>query len=184
MQRVDAGNYYTEWPFKKEERRNDGEINNGGINLLLEPHRLEEIHEATDSNGLRPILRKINREGGHLMTLSCAYGLIDHAYYSYLDFTPRASEIACNTDWPDAAEAQWDRLLSSGDEKFPGIRQMLMASISMEAREISLHGSDPQWLVCTYLRARSEQDHFQLCTWLNLLLEKVESISTVEARRT
>lgn len=65
------------WPFSAEERREDGEINNGAINLVLYPEKIDLIHEATEKNGLRQLLLYLNRDDGAFITLGCSYGQLE-----------------------------------------------------------------------------------------------------------
>lgn len=55
MERDTNNDTFVKFPYRRE-IRDDGEINNGGINLIKEPHRINEIHEVKDALGLNYFL--------------------------------------------------------------------------------------------------------------------------------
>lgn len=133
------------WPFSAEERREDGEINNGAINLVLYPEKIDLIHEATEKNRLRQLLIYLNRDDGDFITLGCSYGqLEDGYYYGYLEFSLRDAFSAMHTDWPAAFELQWEKFLLRADAQYPGIKNWLLGNCQWEWR-------------CFYLRPETEQ---------------------------
>lgn len=96
MKQDNDSNHFKRWPYIPE-LRDDGDHNNGGIDLITHPDRVSLIHEATEDNGLRPLLVELNKPGGRFMSLGCASGL-DGSYDSYVEFTLRDHSLAINQD--------------------------------------------------------------------------------------
>ncbi len=88
MERDTNNDTFVKFPYRRE-IRDDGEINNGGINLIKEPHRINEIHEVKDAPWFKLLLIEVNAESGLFMTLGCAYGPLDEYFAGYLDFSFR-----------------------------------------------------------------------------------------------
>ena len=159
-----GSDHFKGWPFVAESRREDGGINNGAFNLVLHPEKIDTIHEATNANGLRPLLVHINRPSGCMMTLGCAYGLeSDGLYYSYLEITIRDAQSAMNKDWPQIFEQKWQQYLDRAESQIEGIKRLLEENLAMTYRRFCLRPeTDQRLLVCIYLRAASEDDHQSL----------------------
>lgn len=165
------------WPFHAEERREDGEINNGAFNLVANPEKIDLIHEATEANGLRPMLKYLNRPEGCFMTLGCAAGVEnDGRYYSYLEFTIRHPELAKSADWPQQFEQKWNQFRSLADSTHPGIAVWLEESCKMAWRRFYLRPeTDQRLLVCMDLRAVSESEHDVLTSHVQKYFQVLES---------
>lgn len=63
MERDSFNDHFTRFPYRKE-RHEDGQINNGGIDLVAEPGRIDEIHEALDVPWLKRFLQDVNSPDG------------------------------------------------------------------------------------------------------------------------
>lgn len=161
MQEIQDAKQFKGWPFRGEDRREDGEINNGAFDLVVHPEKIDAIHEATEANGLRPLLVYLNRTDGHFMTLGCASGLADDGlYYSYLQFTARQAESAMRTAWPQDLEQNWMRFLDHSDTTLPGIAVWLGGRCGMGYQRFFLRPeTDQRLLVCMDLRASNEKEH-------------------------
>lgn len=170
-------NRFQGWPFHAEERREDGEINNGAFDLISQPHKIDSIHEATDANGLRPLIKYLNRPVGCFMTLGCAAGIEDDGlYYSYLELTIRYAELARSTDWPQEFEQKWKHFLERAESQIEGIRHLLEESCRMTYRHFYLRPEiDRRLLVCMDLRAVSEAHHRILISHAQRFFELLES---------
>lgn len=88
MEKSKFNDHFTLFPYRKEVREN-GDINNGGIDLIKDPHRINEIHELTDYPWLKDFVSKINAKDGCFMTFGCVCGPGDGVNYGYIDFSLR-----------------------------------------------------------------------------------------------
>lgn len=88
MEKSRFTDHFTLFPYRKEVRDN-GDVNNGGIDLIKEPHRINEIHELADYPWLKDFVLKINEKNGYFMTFGCVCGPEDGANYGYIDFSLR-----------------------------------------------------------------------------------------------
>lgn len=87
MKRVDRHNFVV-FPYRYAVRDN-GDINNGGIDLTTNPERISDIHEVADYPWLRNFLVTVNAEGGLFMTFGCVAGSVTHSFCGYIDFSLR-----------------------------------------------------------------------------------------------
>lgn len=87
MKRLKRYNFVV-FPYRPSER-DDGEFNNGGIDLVKEPERIEEIHELYGYPWLRDFIARVNAPNGLFMTFGCAIGIIDGTLCGYIDFSLR-----------------------------------------------------------------------------------------------
>jgi hypothetical protein len=67
MEKAKVNDHFTRFPYKKQVRDN-GDINNGGIDLVKEPERIIEIHELNDWPWLKRFVQEINAPNGLFMT--------------------------------------------------------------------------------------------------------------------
>lgn len=170
----DSTNYKI-WPFRSAEVSVNGDRNNGGINLVGSPELIELIHEATEENGLRQLLLSMNAPDRAFMTLGCLTGDTDGAYYSYVEFTPRNQEFARSEDLIKGIHQLWLEWSSNNCASYPGLADSLHQNVKWEFREFSFRGSDPQYLITIYPRARSAQDHKSLLSWVHNFLCSVDA---------
>lgn len=166
MKKCTDTKHFSRWPFIAEEVREDGERNNGGINLITNPEQIEAIHEATDENGLRPIIIQLNAPNSPFMTLGCASGQEDHHYYSYLEFTFRDPEFARHLKSNSTIEHTWTSWLSERCQNHVAMGEAIKNHVTWEYREFSFREKSPQFLVTVYLKAQNIYDHAQLATWI------------------
>jgi len=177
MEEDQDSNHFKGWPFHAEDRREDGNINNGAFDLISHPNKIDSIHEATESNGLRPLIKYLNSPDGCFMTLGCASGIEnDGLYYSYLEFTIRYAELARSTNWPQEIERKWNRFLDRAESQIEGIRYLLEESCRMTYRYFYLRPEiDQRLLVCMDLRAVSEDDHRILASHIQRFFDLLQS---------
>lgn len=164
---------FARWPFVPGEPRDDGEKNNGAFDLTLNPEKIDLIHEATEENGLRPLLQLLNSKDGRYMTLGCASGQEGDLYYSYLEITFRDQDLARSEEANTELEEKWKSWVLDRCKDHPGLADMLMANVAWEYREFSLRKAATQYLVTIYPRARDARDHGQLLTWIYDFFKKV-----------
>ncbi|HHL2712810.1 TPA: hypothetical protein ACQ39K_004431 [Yersinia enterocolitica] len=88
MEPSELRDHFVKFPYRKEIREN-GDINNGGIDLLKEPHRIDEIHEAQNFPWLKKFLVDVNNHDGLFMTFGCAFGNVEDNFCGYIDFSIR-----------------------------------------------------------------------------------------------
>lgn len=113
MKRVDRHNFVV-FPYKRAIRE-DGEINNGGIDLTKFPERISDIHEVADYPWLRRFLTLINAEGEMFMTFGCVAGPAEQSFCGYIDFSLR----------PDAPQRLKDGLLMLDDQFYEYLSQAM-----------------------------------------------------------
>jgi hypothetical protein len=170
MIREDDSSSYEIWPFKAVKVSPDGDRNNGGIDLVGNPERIDEIHEATEENGLRQLLIAMNAPGRAFMTLGCLAGQGEDAYHSYVEFTPRDGHYARNEIATQAVHTAWLKWISENCTDFPGLEDALRHNVVWVYRAFSLRGNERQYLITVYSRARNAQDHGSLLSWLHNFL--------------
>lgn len=170
MKRVDDSTSYKTWPFQSADISINGDRNNGGINLIENPDLIELIHEATEENGLRPLLISMNAPNRAFMTLGCLTGEVDGTYYSYVEFTPRDQDLARNEDAVKSIYHFWLDWSNENCSTQPGLADALHQNLVWEYRDFSFLGSDPQFLITIFPRARSAQDHGSLLSWVHNFL--------------
>ncbi|MES4613524.1 hypothetical protein V2154_13180 [Ewingella sp. CoE-038-23] len=90
MEKAKINDHFTRFPYRKEVRE-DGGVNNGGIDLILEPNRIEEIHEISDWPWLKRFVSEVNNSDGHFMTFGCDFGPDEEFYAGYVEFSFRPS---------------------------------------------------------------------------------------------
>lgn len=83
--------HFISFPYRREIREN-GNINNGGIDLVKSPERLDEIHELYNYPWLKELVKIINSDSGRFMTLGCELGDYDDHFLGYIDFSLRPEE--------------------------------------------------------------------------------------------
>ncbi|BAQ75131.1 putative uncharacterized protein [Pseudomonas sp. Os17] len=173
-QDVDS-NHFKRWPYVAEQRA-DGDHNNGGIDLIAEPHRINDIHEATEENGLRPLLVELNKPDGQFMSLGCASGL-DGSYHSYFEFTPRDRAEAENLDQMELIYSRWLSWVAEVDVKHPGFAKALHDNAVWETRTFSFRGNEPQHLITVFHRAPDVENHRTLAEYFVIFLRSIEQSS-------
>ncbi|MFV3380276.1 hypothetical protein [Pseudomonas sp. NY15354] len=164
MIKADPADGYQVWPYRAEAVSPDGDRNNGGIDLLAEPHRIDEIHEATKENGLRYVLEALNSQDSPFMSLGCLSGEDGH-YFSYVEFTLRDHAQAANEKTVMAVHDRWQSWIEEKDAEFPGLAQALNERSAWEYREFSLRGSDPQYLIAAFHREQDQESHGKVVEW-------------------
>lgn len=80
--------HFVKFPYRRETRDN-GDINNGGIDLVKEPHRINEIHELAGAPWLKSFISALNDDGGYFMSFGCVYGPEADCNMGYVDFSFR-----------------------------------------------------------------------------------------------
>ncbi|WP_455871882.1 hypothetical protein [Serratia proteamaculans] len=83
--------HFVVFPYKYQVRDN-GDINNGGIDLTRNPERLQDIHELNEYPWLYRFVEAINAPGCLFMTFGCAVGITDGNILGYVDFSVRSDE--------------------------------------------------------------------------------------------
>lgn len=166
MKKCTDTDHFSRWPFVAEAVRADGERNNGAVDLISNPEGLDLIHEATEENGLRKLLKHLNSKEGIFMTLGCASGPLDGVYHSYLELTFRDAPTARSELKTIELEQAWESWLCVRCKDHNGLAEALKANVVWECREFSLRGAAAQYLVTIYTRAGDEADHGRLLSWL------------------
>ncbi|WP_416414145.1 hypothetical protein [Pantoea sp. App145] len=87
MQHLKRHNFVI-FPYRPCEH-GDGEFNNGGIDLIREPHRITELHELHGYPWFKEFFTKVNASEGLFMTFGCAIGILDEFLCGYIDFSLR-----------------------------------------------------------------------------------------------
>ena len=88
--RVQNGYYYFPYPPDYA----NGRTNNGGIDLVHEPHRIDEISELKALPSIRSILLRLNGPESEFLTLGFEAGPQDRFFDGYLEFAFRDSRLA------------------------------------------------------------------------------------------
>ncbi|EGO8461992.1 hypothetical protein ACP26F_14470 [Franconibacter pulveris 1160] len=91
MEKVNRVNF-NRFPYRREVREN-GDINNGGFDLILFPEKINDIHEITEYPWFKDFIQRVNSKTGIFMTMGCAIGYEGDVLYGYIDFTCRPEAI-------------------------------------------------------------------------------------------
>lgn len=113
MDKVERVNFIR-FPYRRDIREN-GDINNGGFDLIQFPEKINDIHEITDYPWFKEFIKRVNKTSGLFMTLGCAIGYIDDSLYGYVDFTCR----------PDTTEAIKEDLINLDDQYYSYLSQAI-----------------------------------------------------------
>ncbi|TBM14379.1 hypothetical protein EYY83_12255 [Hafnia alvei] len=89
--------HFTKFPYRYEVREN-GDINNGGFNLIDSPEKINDIHEITEYPWFKEFIKQVNSPDGLFMTFGCAIGYEDEMLYGYIDFSCRPDAPAVIKD--------------------------------------------------------------------------------------
>ncbi|MEP8813367.1 hypothetical protein [Enterobacter bugandensis] len=87
MEMTDRHNF-TRFPYRRDVREN-GDINNGGFDLIQFPEKINDIHEVHDFPWFKDFIADVNSINGLFMTLGCAIGYEEDMLYGYIDFSLR-----------------------------------------------------------------------------------------------
>lgn len=79
---------FVKFPYRKAVREN-GEVNNGGIDLVQNPERISEIHELEGAEWFRDFISSVNSKDGIFMSFGCAHGPEGNYYLGYVEFSLR-----------------------------------------------------------------------------------------------
>ncbi|WP_054064887.1 hypothetical protein [Pseudomonas asplenii] len=161
---------FQNWPYIPQ-LRDDGDHNNGAVDLIENPEQISIIHEATEENGLRPLLIELNNPGGKFMSLGCASGIDGEAYFSYLELTHRDQSRARDVRAIHALGDAWEEWVKS---KYPDYAEQILANVVLAYRTFSLRRSEPQHLITAYHRAPDESTHRQLLEFFHLFLREFQ----------
>lgn len=92
MEMTDRHNF-TRFPYRRDVREN-GDINNGGFDLIQNPEKINDIHEVHDFPWFKNFISEVNSIDGLFMTLGCAIGYKEDMLYGYIDFSLRPNTPA------------------------------------------------------------------------------------------
>jgi hypothetical protein len=169
MKKDTSNDSYQQWPFQAAAFSLSGDKNNGGIDLIAEPHRIDEIHEATTENGLRYVLEALNAPEGLFMSLGCLSGF-DDVYHSYVEFTFRDHASASDESKIIAVHERWQSWLAAQDAEIPGLAQATNLRSAWDYRAFSLRGNAPQYLITVYHREHDPSSHGKVIQWFERFL--------------
>jgi len=81
--------HFVKFPYRAEVRAN-GDINNGGIDLVKEPHRINEVHELKGAEWLEDFVKTTNEPDRLFMTFGCVWDQEEgKSLFGYVDFSFR-----------------------------------------------------------------------------------------------
>jgi hypothetical protein len=116
--------------------QSNGHTNNGGIDLVRDPDKIEKITELPALPSLRRILTRLNGPGGFFMTLGVAAGPQDGFFDGYIEFAFRDPELAKN-------EETYHHLLRSFSDwislEYPEVAEAISRSFVAELQYFHLH---------------------------------------------
>lgn len=143
MEKAKVNDHFTRFPYRKEVREN-GDINNGGIDLTSEPERIGEIHEIKNWPWLKRFVEEVNLKPGHFMTFGCDFGPDDDYFAGYIEFSHRPLFRHSNTDdlrILDDHFYSWISDLYSDDKSEPHPLAYSQASLVWEHTPLEYQGT-------------------------------------------
>lgn len=115
----------------------NGRTNNGGIDLVRNPDRIQELTELSALPSLRRILIRLNAPDALFMTLGVEAGEQDGFFDGYIEFAFRDSKRA-------SKEEHYHHLIESFADwvsaEYPEVAQSIHASFVAELQHFHLHG--------------------------------------------
>lgn len=123
------------FPYRPREH-GDGEFNNGGIDLVREPHRIKEIHEIHGYPWLKEFISAVNETEGIFMTFGCAVGVVDECLCGYIDFSLRPE-----------SDTKLRRLLASMDDMFIAYLNQAIPDGEMRRKSIPYAQQISEWKI-------------------------------------
>ena len=142
MEKAKVNDHFTRFPYKKQVRDN-GDINNGGIDLVKEPERIVEIHELNDWPWLKRFVEEVNAPNGLFMTFGCDFGPHETYYTGYIEFSLRPESRQPTTDdlrILDEHFYHWIGDLYSDDKSEPHPLAYSQSSLRWEYTPLEYHG--------------------------------------------
>ena len=134
VSRVTSGFHF--FPYPPDHA--DGRTNNGGIDLIRNPERIDEISELSSFPSLRRILTRLNAPNGQFMTLGVAAGELDGGGFGgYIEFAfrdPRLAQQEENIRHLLRSFSDW----TSGE--YPEVAESVDSSFVAEIQGFHLHG--------------------------------------------
>jgi hypothetical protein len=122
------------FPYPSDQE--SGRTNNGGIDLVKNPERIDEVTELAAIPCLRRILSRLNGPGGRFMTLGCEAGPQDGFYDGYIEFAFRDSATATEANYRHLVESFADWVSA----EYPEVASNIHASFVAEVQHFHLHG--------------------------------------------
>lgn len=116
----------------------NGRTNNGGIDLVRNPERIDEITEISSLPSLRTILTRLNAPDGRFMTLGVAAGDQDGFFDGYIEFAFRDPAVAKKEDNSRHLLQSFSDWTSA---EYPEVAQSIHASFVAELQHFHLHGA-------------------------------------------
>ncbi|HAS0793973.1 hypothetical protein [Enterobacter hormaechei] len=143
MEKAKINDHFTRFPYRKEIHA-DGGVNNGGIDLVDEPNRIEEIHEIKDWPWLRRLVEEVNLKHGHFMTFGCDFGEDDGYFAGYIEFSHRPNMRQPTTEdlrILDEYFYEWISALYSDDKSEPHPIEYCRRSLAWEYTPLEYKGT-------------------------------------------
>jgi hypothetical protein len=113
MERSKFNDHFKLFPYRKDFK--DGRTNNGGIDLVKEPQRINEITEAQDFPELKQFIVDMNAPDSPYMTLGCEGGYDSGIFHGYMEFSFRDPDIANNIQFISKIDKEFIAYVSSID---------------------------------------------------------------------
>lgn len=176
MQKAKINDHFIRFPYKKEVHE-DGAVNNGGIDLTLEPHRVSEIHEISSWPWLKRFVEEVNRSNGHFMTLGCDFGMDDGYHCGYIEFSFRpAMRQPTTSDLRilDEHFYEWISSLYLDDTSEPHPLEYCMGSLAWEYTPLEYKGTYEK--VSVWFRATDPQGAEWLINHLRHFLVEIYAL--------
>jgi hypothetical protein len=155
----------------------NGAGNAGGIDLVDEPHRIEEIQEAASVPALKRLLVEVNSPNGHLMTLGCEAGPQEGAYYGYVEFAFRDLE---RVKHPEEYEQLYEGFLAwTASRHSQEVAEQLRAAVLPEmARHLYPAKNADGWRLALFLAAENQHSAESILDEIRTFLVEAESDPT------
>ncbi|MBA3351862.1 MAG: hypothetical protein H0U23_05460 [Blastocatellia bacterium] len=132
ISRVSEGFRFFPYPPDYE----NGRTNNGGIDLVREPHRLDEITELSAVPSLRRIIADMRGPDSPFMTLGIEAGPRDEFFDGYLEFAFRDAALNTENNYRELIGSFCDWV----SREYPEFAESIGASFVAELQHFHLHG--------------------------------------------
>jgi hypothetical protein len=136
---------YKVWPFRSDF---EGERTNiGGVDLVKEPHRIDEIHELNQMPKLKKEVLAINTESTNFMTLGCWLEKtpdLENVLDSYIEFCFRPDIDTSKVDMINLDHLFYRFIQDKLDEE---ARKMMESRLDWVYHYTKLYGEEPYVMV-------------------------------------
>ena len=171
MQRSKFDDDFNNFPYPAD--FSDGRTNKGGIDLTLEPDRIDEISEAADFPELRDFIVDLNKPQSLFMTLGCEAGQTGDLFEGYVEFTFKDEKLANDETIISHLDVAFFENLH---EKHPEIEALARLCVHWEYSPFLYHETSARLKIAFFYRQDTQDDAGRILDLIRHFLLNVYSL--------